>query len=83
MQHGQSFAGFDDSLCVEFHARATGEESIISVADGVMAGNRLAACNQNRTGLVQHHYRFDVARIEGSFEENVNLGWRGCGHWFD
>ena len=48
-----------------------------------MAGNRLTAGNKDRTGLVQRHYRFDISNIEGAFEEDVNLLWRGCGHWSD
>jgi hypothetical protein len=46
-----------------------------------MAGNRLATGNQNGTGLVQRQDRLDIPNIEGAFEKDVNLLWRGCGHW--
>jgi len=84
MQHGQSFAGFDNGSCVEFHASASREKNIKGVADAVMASDRLATGNKNRTGLVQGQYRFDISNIEGAFEKEVNLLWRGCGHyWLD
>jgi len=80
MQNGQSFAGFDNSPGIEFHASATGERNTKGFADAVMAGNRPASGNKNRTGLVQRQYRFEIAAIEGLFEKDVNLSWRGCGH---
>jgi len=85
MRHadGQSFSGFDNRPCVEFHASASCEKSIKGVADAVIAGNRLAADNKNRAGLVQRQYRFDIPGIEGVFEKGVNLPWRECGHWLD
>jgi len=46
-----------------------------------MAGNWLAPRNKDRTGLVQRQDRFDIPNIEGTFEKEVNLLWRGCGHW--
>ena len=39
----------------------------------IMASNRLATGNQNRIGLVQCQYRFDVPSIERAFEEDVKL----------
>jgi hypothetical protein len=45
------------------------------------AGNWLATRNKGRAGLVEGQYRFDISNIEGSFEKEVNLLWRGCGQW--
>jgi hypothetical protein len=46
-----------------------------------MAGNWLATRNKDRAGLVEGQYRFDISNIEGAFEKEVNLLWRGCRHW--
>ena len=46
-----------------------------------MAGNWLATRNKDRAGLAEGQYRFDIPYIEGAFEREVNLLWRGCGHW--
>jgi len=73
MQQSQSFAGFDYHSRFELHATAACDKQAQGFANSVMTCDWPATGNEHCAGLVEGEHRLDIAKVEGAFEESMNL----------